>query len=227
MIYLTITRPDLTYAVHVLSQYMDKPRTLHLEVAHRVLKYLKGTPGQGVLLPATGELKLSVYCDADWARCPDTRRSTTGFCVLMGGAPISWRTKKRHTVSRSSAEAEYRSMAAACCEVTWLTNLLRDLHVHQNSPIRMFCDNKTAIHIASNPVFHERTKHIEIDCHVVREKVARGLVTTHHVRTDQQPADLFTKPLPAKQFLFLLSKLGVVNIHSNLRGSLEEKNINH
>lgn len=99
LIYLTIIRPDLTYAVHTLSQYMDKPHTPHLEAAHRVLKYLKGTPGQGILLPSTGELRLAIYYDANWARCPDTRRSTTGFCVLMGNAPISWRTKKQHMVS--------------------------------------------------------------------------------------------------------------------------------
>ena len=202
---------------------MDKPRAPHLEAAHRVLRYIKGTPGQGIMLPASGELQVTAYCDADWARCLDTRRSTTGFCVFLGGAPVSWRTKKQQTVSRSSAEAEYRSMAAACCEVTWITSLLRDLHVHQRSPIKLFCDNKAAIHIASNPVFHERTKHIEIDCHVVREKVERGLITTHHVRTDEQPADIFTKPLTVKQFLSLLSKLGVINIHSNLRGSLKNR----
>ncbi|KAL6180223.1 hypothetical protein ACLB2K_046890 [Fragaria x ananassa] len=221
MIYLTITRPDLVYAVHILSQFMDKPRQTHLDAAHQVLRYVKHTPGQGIFLPAKGKLELTAYCDADWARCRDIRRSLTGYCVMLRAAPISWRTKKQTTVSRSSAEAEYRSMTTTCCEVTWLRNILRDLNAPQLSPTQFFCNNQAAIYIATNPVFHERTKHIEIDCHIVREKMHAGVIKDAHIGTKEQIANLFTKPLSTAQFDILLSKLGVINIHSNLRGSIK------
>ena len=122
-----------------------------MDATHKVLRYIKRTPGQGILLPSTRSLELKAYCDANWARCKDTRRSTTGYCIFVGHAPISWKTKKKSTVSRSCTEAEYRSMATTCCEIAWL---LRDLHVKQVKLVTLFCDNQAAIHIASNLVFH-------------------------------------------------------------------------
>lgn len=107
LVYLTITRPDLSYAIHVLSQFLSQPRTDHLQAVYRVLRYLKQAPGQGILLSATGSLHLSAYSDSDWGGCPTSRKSLTGFCIMLGSSLISWRSKKQHTVSRSSAEAEY------------------------------------------------------------------------------------------------------------------------
>ncbi|XP_068316422.1 secreted RxLR effector protein 161-like [Pyrus communis] len=183
LIYLTITMPAISYVVHILSQYMQQPRKPHLEAVHRLVRYLKWAPGQGFLFPSKWDLMLVGYYDADWARCPLTRRSVTGYCIFLGGALVSWKTKKQRTISRSSAKVEYCAMASATCELTWMKYLLVDLLVDHRVLAKLYCDNHAALHVDVNPVFHERTKHIEIDCHVVRERIQSGIITTTYVRT--------------------------------------------
>ncbi|KAI3808618.1 hypothetical protein L1987_24573 [Smallanthus sonchifolius] len=169
LLYLQATRPDITYAVNVLSQFVANPRRNHSEAANRVLRYLKGMPGQGILLPWEGQPVLTAYCDSDWLGCPFTRRSRTIYLLILGGSPISWKTKKQSVVSRSSAEAEYRAMASTVSEILWVRWLLKDMQVHITTPTLLFCDNQAARHIANNLVYRERTKHVEMDCYFVRE----------------------------------------------------------
>ncbi|KAH9666221.1 protein kinase domain-containing protein [Citrus sinensis] len=195
LIYLTVTRPDIVFAVHVLSRFMHEPRTTHMDAAIRVLRYLKGSPGKGILLSSTSDLHIRGYCDADWASCPTTRRSVTGYCTFLGDSPISWKTKKQNVVSRSTAEVEYRSLADLSCELQWLKALFADLGHLQHDPMTVYCDNQSALYIAENPVYHERTKHIELDCHFVRERVQSNLLLPLHIPTSMQVADVFTKPL--------------------------------
>ncbi|CAM8893796.1 unnamed protein product [Rhodiola kirilowii] len=186
-----------------------------MRAAFRLLRYIKNTPAQGITFPADSSLQLQAFCDADWAACPITRRSITGHCVLLGSSIISWKTKKQPVVSRCSTESEYRAMAAACCELVWLSRLLHDMGVSVAQFILLHCDNKAAIHIAHNPVFHELTKHIEIDCHLVRAHFFSKFINPVHIGTADQPADIFTKPLQADQLQYLCSKLGVSNfLHS-------------
>uniref|UniRef100_A0A2N9I834 Integrase catalytic domain-containing protein n=1 Tax=Fagus sylvatica TaxID=28930 RepID=A0A2N9I834_FAGSY len=168
LVYLTVTRPDISYAVHIVSQFMAAPRSLHYAAVLRILRYLKGTLFHGLHFSSQSTLTLQAYSDADWAEDPTDRRSTTGYCFLLGDSLISWRSKKQSVVARSSTEAEYRALADTTAELLWLRWLLQDLGIDCSTVVPIHCDNRSAIQIAHNDVFHERTKHIEIDCHFVR-----------------------------------------------------------
>jgi hypothetical protein len=204
--YLTFTRPDLSFAVHQVCQYMAFPTSVHLMAAKRILRYLKGTLHLGLSF-TPGPLTLSAFTDADWAGDPDDRRSTSGLLVYLGPNPITWSAKKQLTVSSSSTESEYRALALASAELCWLRTLLKDLGIFISAAPILWCDNVSALAIASNPVFHACTKHIEVDLHFVRERVLRKDLTVKFVSTLDQLADIFTKSLSPNRFLALRSNL--------------------
>uniref|UniRef100_A0A2N9GCN7 Reverse transcriptase Ty1/copia-type domain-containing protein n=1 Tax=Fagus sylvatica TaxID=28930 RepID=A0A2N9GCN7_FAGSY len=214
LVYLTVTRLDIYYAVHIVSQFMGAPRPLHYVAVLRILRYLKGTLFHGLHFSSQSSLTLQAYSDADWAGDPTDRRSTTGYCFLLGNSLISWRSKKQSVVARSSTEAEYRALADTTAELLWLRWLLQDLGIDCSTAVLIHCDNRSAIQIAHNDVFHERTKHIEIDCHFVRHHLLQGTLQLHSVSSQDQLADIFTKPMPPGRFRDLISKLKLVSLHS-------------
>lgn len=213
LLYLTHTRPDICFAVSQLSQFLDCPTSVHYAAAIRVVRYIKGAPAAGLLFSADSDLKIKGFSDSDWGTCPDTRRSITGYCFFLGTSLVSWKSKKQATVSKSSSEAEYRALAQATCEAQWLIYLLQDFQIADPKPAVIYCDNQSALHIAANPVFHERTKHIELDCHIVREKLQHGTLHLLPISSKLQLADILTKPLAAGPFHSIHSKLGMLNIH--------------
>uniref|UniRef100_A0A2N9GCA0 CCHC-type domain-containing protein n=1 Tax=Fagus sylvatica TaxID=28930 RepID=A0A2N9GCA0_FAGSY len=212
LVYLTVTRPDIAHAVHLVSQFLSAPHSTHYAAVIHILRYIKGTMFHGLHFSAHSTLDLCAYSDADWAGDPTDCRSTTGFCFFLGDSLISWRSKKQHIVSRSSTEAEYRALADTTSELLALRWLLEDMGLTHSSPTIIHCDNRSAIQIAHNDVFHERTKHIEIDCHLVRHHLSAGILHLLPVSSSDQTADIFTKTFPPGRFRDLVSKLKMASV---------------
>jgi len=207
--YLTITRPDISFAIQQVSQFIQAPTHLHLRLAvvHRIVRYLHGTSARGLFFLQDSPIRLVAYSDVDWAGCSDTRRSIIGWCVFLGNSLVSWKSKKQHRVSKSSTESEYRAMSFACSEIIWLRGLLGELGFPQVELTPLHADNTSVIQIAANPVFHERTKHIEVDCHSIRETYDARVISLPHISTTLQIVDVFTKALSKHRHHFLVDKL--------------------
>ncbi|KAM1496473.1 hypothetical protein ACFX13_031508 [Malus domestica] len=197
--YLVFTRPDIAFPVNQVCQFMQSPMASHYLAVKRILRYLKGTMTHGIRY-TKGSLSLRSFSDADWAGDPNDRRSTTGLVVFLGNNPISWASKKQQTVSRSSIEAEYRALLSTAAELDWLQQLFQVLQVRIPHPPVLFCDNLSAIALSFNPVQHQRTKHIEVDVHFVRERVASKKLLVQFVSSSEQVADILTKGLSSPLF---------------------------
>nr|KAJ0224458.1 hypothetical protein LSAT_V11C100013840 [Lactuca sativa] len=225
--YVTLSRPDIAFAVNRVCQFMHAPTENHWSAVKRILRYLKGTTDLGLLIRHQSSSSLQAftdahwqdlasspvqaYSDSDWVGCPVDRRSTGGFAIYLGSNLVSWTVRKQKTVSRSSTESEYKALVDTAAELIWLKAFLRELGISVTSPPILWCDNLRATYLSANPVFHARTKHVEVDFHFVREQVARGQLNVQFISTSDQIADVFTKPLSSQRFQFLRSKLQVVS----------------
>ena len=179
-----------------------------------ILRYIKGTSGQGVLYKNKGHTQIVRYFDADWVGSSPDRRSTLRYCIFIGGNLISWKSKKQDVVTRFSAETEYRAMTLATCELIWLKQLLQELRFGKDGQMTLVCDNQAALYIASNLIFLERIKYIEVDCHFIQEKIASGCMTTSFVNLNDQLADIFIKSLQGPRIQYICNKLGAYDLYA-------------
>ncbi|KAK8948413.1 hypothetical protein KSP39_PZI005292 [Platanthera zijinensis] len=228
LIYLSHTRPDIAYIVGVVSQYMHSLKTRHLDAAHRILRYLKTSPGRGILFTPNADMKIEGYTDADWGGSIEDRRSTSWYCLFVSENLVTWRSKKQSVVSRSSAEAKFRAMTHGNCEGLWIHSLMYDLGLSESSPIRLYCDNKAAISIANNPVQHDRTKHIEVDRHFIKENFEKKIILficISFVPSEGQLADILTKSLGGILSVFVSTNWvgGLGDVVSGLSKSLQRR----
>ena len=209
LIYVTHSRPDVTYSVGVLSRFMHRPTMHHFGAARRVLRYLAGTKNYGICFRKTKDFSLQGFTDSDWAGSIEDRKSTSGNCFVLGTGAISWSSKKQATVALSSTEAEYVAACASACQAVWLRGILSDLGQQQSRATSIKCDNQSAVMLSRNPVLHGRTKHIDIKHHYIRELIANEEIQLETCRTDEQVADLLTKSLPQMKHEELSAQLGM------------------
>lgn len=200
LVYLTcLTRPDLAFPVHLVSQFMSAYNREHWDQVKRILRYVKGTRGYNITYKRTkAKLTLTGFTDSDWAADHISRKSVGSYVFTLAGAPIAWACKKNNNICLSSTEAEYKALTSAAKEAVWSRRCLEEFGQKQNSPTTVYCDNSGAIALTNNPVFHARTKHIAVHHHYIRDTVAEGEIVVQHVGTKDNVADALTKSLPVE-----------------------------
>eukprot|EP00253_Pinus_taeda_P033359 PITA_33359 len=218
LMYLTTTRPDIMHAVSLISRFMERLKKTHWQATKRILRYVNGTKGFGIFYSSSESFMFTGYTDSDWAGSVDDRKSTSGYVFHMGSGAISWASKKQLVVALSTAEAQFVAATAATCQAVWLRRVLRDLCHEQENGTTIYCDNSSAIALSKNYVFHKRTKHIDTKFHFIRELVNIGEIVLQHCRTEDQLADILTKPLAKKGLDHFRKCLGIQEL--KLRGSV-------
>jgi hypothetical protein len=206
----TGTRPDICFAVSLLSRYLDKPEQRHWSAGKRILRYLAGTRSMGIVFDGSAEnISVLGYSDADFATCEVTRKSVSGYVFQLAGGPVSWRSRQESLTALSTMDAEYAALSQSVREATWLRSLLLELGFEQHTPTPVLCDNKAAIELSKDSKFHSRAKHIDIRHHHVRDLVRLNKISVPYVRSGQNAADQFTKPLPRDQHSALITVYGM------------------
>lgn len=204
------TRPDLAQTLSILSKYNSCPREQHWRAVKRVFRYLKGTMDFGLVYRKVNEPKLVCYTDADWAGDHENRRSISGMVSFLSTGPISYKSQQQPVVAMSTTESEYIAAAVAIKELIWLQRFLSELKVPIESEAKLKCDNQSAIKLIRNPEFHQRTKHIDIRYHFIRERYLHRCFEPEYVDTHLQKADIFTKPLSTDKFQHLREMIGCI-----------------
>lgn len=207
LMYLVNTRPGICYVVNTLSQFMVEPKRTHWAAAKHVLRYLQGTIEFGLKYTWSNDVKLSGFTDVDWAGSSVDRKSTHGYCFSLGLGMTSWCSRKQKSVALSSAEAENMAASTTSCEAIWLQKLLVNLLKERMEATRILCDNQSCIKLPENVVFHDRSKHIDMKCHFIRDCVQRGAVQLQYTPTGEQVADILTKAI-GKTFYLLQRENG-------------------
>ncbi|XP_019433125.1 PREDICTED: uncharacterized protein LOC109340021 [Lupinus angustifolius] len=209
LMHLTATRPDIMYVVCLISRYMERATELHLRIAKRVLRYLKGTTDFGIFYKKNGSLVLTGFTNSDYARDLDDRQSTSGQVFIIGSTAVSWASKKQQVVTLSTIEAEFIAAATSACQAIWLRRILEELHSYQDGPTVIHCDNSSTIKLSKNPVLHGRSKHIDVRYHFLRDLVTDKTIDLVYCRSKDQVADIMTKGLKLEAFEKLHGLLGV------------------
>lgn len=209
LLYLTAIRPDIMFATSFLSRFMQTPSKNHLAAAKRLLRYVKGTSQYGIFFERSGSVNLVCYTDSDWAGSEDDMKSTSGYTFTLGNGVFSWLSQKQDTIAQSTAEAEYIAACSAVNQAIWLRKIFSDIGEPQGGACTIYCDNKSAIAISNNPVFHRKTKHIKVKYHFIREAENDGQIKLIYCRGQDQLADIFTKALPKGRFEELRTLLGM------------------
>ena len=208
LLYLTHSWPDIYYAMNTVSRYMQQPHDIHWKVAKSIFQYIQGTRSYDIHYAVDSELELLGYTDSDWAGDSIDQNSTSKYVFMFGG-PILWSRKKHATIAFFSVEAEYRGIVNACIQAVWLQGIISEFDIGSNLSIVLFCDNKSAINIYTDPVTRKRTKHVEIHVHYIRELVHDRTIVLQYCPTNEQIADIFTYNFSKKKFTYLCSLLGV------------------
>ncbi|KAI5324559.1 hypothetical protein L3X38_033632 [Prunus dulcis] len=219
LLYLTATRPDIMFASSLLARFMHNPTKKHMGTAKRVLRYIQGTISYGIAYEKGKGAVLIGYCDSDWSGSEDDMRSTSGYAFNLGSGVFSWASIKQSSVALSTAEAEYMSAAEATTQAVWLRFVLSDFGEEQVESTQLLCDNTSAIAISKNPIHHHKTRHINRRFHFIRDALQNGEIDLLYCKTEEQVADIFTKPLARDRYEYLRKALGVISAQ-HLEGSV-------